>query len=217
MLNLTQEEIDALKKHLAEDESLYKVAPELFDLFFEVGRVKTFGRHEVIMQPGVKAREVYVVIDGLVASTYLSGNKVVMHALATPGTLMLHGGSFFNRRPSFMQWEALVRTRLLCIPEAAVRRYMMESHEFALWMHGVSENNILSAEEKTYILADTAEQRYRKLATNLPRRVFKELSSRVMASYLGITEQSLSRIKRIVIQEDRERERAVAEARGEEY
>lgn len=217
MLNLTQEEIDALKKHLDKDESLYEVQPELFDLFFEVGRVKTFGRHEVIMQPGVKVREVYVVIDGLVASTYMSGNKVVMQALATPGTMMLHGGSFFNRRPSFMQWEALVRTRLLCIPETIVRDYLKDNHEFAIWMYGMAENNILSAEEKTHILADTAEQRYRKLASNLPRRVFKELSSRVMASYLGITEQSLSRIKRIVIQEDRERERAFEEGHGDDY
>lgn len=46
MLNLTQEEIDALKKHLAKDESLYEVQPELFDLFFEVGRVK----HSVAMR-----------------------------------------------------------------------------------------------------------------------------------------------------------------------
>ena len=81
----------------------------------------------------------------------------------------------------------------------------------------MAESNILSAEEKTHILADTAEQRYRKLASNLPRRVFKELSSRVMASYLGITEQSLSRIKRIVIQEDRERERAFEEGHGDDY
>ncbi len=38
-----------------------------------------------------------------------------------------------------------------------------------------------------------------------------------MASYLGITEQSLSRIKRIVIQEDRERERAFEEGHGDDY
>lgn len=199
--DITESETEMLKGLLAESESLYKTTPDLFDPLFEAGRVKEYGRHEVIMQPGVRLRDVHIVIDGLVGATYLSGNKVIMHALATPGTLLLHGGSFFQVRPSFMQWEALVKTRTLCVPDAFVREYLHKSHEFAIWMYGVAENNILHSEEKTYILADCAEQRYRKLAKNLPRRVFRELSSRVMASYLGITEQSLSRIKRTVLRD----------------
>lgn len=154
------------------------------------------------MEPGKSLRDVYIIIDGLVASTYVSGNKLIMHGLATPGTMLLHGGSFFQVRPSFMQWEAMTTTKTLRIPDSVVRDYLMSCHEFAIWMYGMAENYILYSEEKTFILSDSADRRYMKLVKNLPRQVFKELPSRVVASYLGITEQSLSRIKRMILKNE---------------
>ncbi|MDE5808119.1 MAG: hypothetical protein K2H76_08370, partial [Muribaculaceae bacterium] len=88
--------------------------------------------------------------------------------------------------------------------DSFIRDYMLKSHEFTLWMHGVAENFILYSEERTLLLADNAEQRYLKLEKNLPRRIFRELPSRVVARYLGITEQSLSRIKRTLLKSDPE-------------
>lgn len=205
MEKLTEQEIRDTKRLLAESESLYKPSSyALFDPLFDRGEVKIFSRQEVIMQPGKQLRDVYIVIDGLVGSTYVSGNKVIMHGLATPGTMLLHGGSFFQVRPSFMQWEALVTTKTLRIPDSVIRDYLMSDHEFAIWMYGMAENYILYSEEKTFILSDRAEQRYLKLVKNLPRRVFRELPSRVVARYLGITEQSLSRIKRSILKNGQE-------------
>ncbi len=199
-MKLSEREINETKKLLAESESLYKASPELFDPVFDAGEVREFAKNEVIMEPGSQLRDVYIVIDGLVGATYVSGNKIIMHGLATPGTMLLHGGSFFRAKPSFMQWEALVNTRTLRVPDTFIRRYLYENHEFAIWMYGMAENYIHYSEERTYILSDNAEQRYLKLFHNLPRRIFRELSSRVVARYLGITEQSLSRIKRNLVQ-----------------
>ena len=166
--------------------------------------MREYARQQIIMHPGQMLREVHIILSGLVGSTYVSGNKVIMNALAIPCTVLLHGGSFFRKRAPQMQWEALVNTRTLCVPDSFIRDYMLKSHEFTLWMHGVAENFILYSEERTLLLADNAEQRYLKLEKNLPRRIFRELPSRVVARYLGITEQSLSRIKRTLLKSDPE-------------
>ena len=77
---------------------------------------------------------------------------------------------------------------------------MESSHEFAIWMFGMSENNMMLAEERAMILADSAEKQYLKLARIVPREIFMQLSSRLIARYLGITEQSLSRIRRTLLE-----------------
>ena len=202
MAHLTNDEIEATKKLLAEKESLHQTSPSLFTPLFEAGKVMEFSRQEILMHPGKQLQEVHIIIDGLVGATYVSGSKVILHGLATPGTMLLHGGSFFQKKPSFMQWEAIAKTKTLCIPHSVIRQYIQQNHEFAIWMYGMAENYILYSEEKIYILSDSAEQRYLKLAKNLPRQVFRELPSRLMASYLGITEQSLSRIKRAILKKE---------------
>lgn len=191
--------IDKIKKIMSENESLYKVSPSLFDPLFEAGEIVTFPRGYMIMKAGRQLRDVYVIIDGLVGSFYESGSKVILHGLATPGTLLIHGASFFNVKPSFMHWEAVVATTVLRVPDSFIREYLHSCHEFAIWMYGMAENVIMYSEDKAFILSDSAEHRYIKLYENLPRRVFRELPSRMVARYLGITEQSLSRIKRSVL------------------
>lgn len=86
--------IDKIKKIMSENESLYKVSPSLFDPLFEAGEIVTFPRGYMIMKAGRQLRDVYVIIDGLVGSFYESGSKVILHGLATPGTLLIHGASF---------------------------------------------------------------------------------------------------------------------------
>ncbi len=204
MSSLSPSEIENTKKLLSESESLYQVSPSLFDPLFEAGEVKEYARQQIIMHPGQPIHEVHIILSGLVGSTYVSGNKVIMNAMAIPCTVLIHGGSFFRKRAPMMQWEALVNTRTLCLPDSFIRDYMLKSHEFALWMYGVAENFILYSEERAILLSDNAEQRYLKLEKNLPRRIFKELPSRVVARYLGITEQSLSRIKRSLLKSESE-------------
>lgn len=189
-----------IKRRLAETESLYHPDPSLFDPLFEAGEVMRFARQEVIMTPGKMLRDVYVIIDGLVGATYVSGSKIRMHGFAMPGTMMLHGGSFFRTSEPMMQWEALVTTRVLRIPDSFVRSYMETNHQFAIWMYGMSENNMMLAEERAIILADSTEKQYLKLVRILPREILAQLSSRVVARYLGITEQSLSRIRRTLLE-----------------
>lgn len=202
---LTPQELARTKELLATRESLQIVAPDLFDPLFEEGEVVDFAKNAVIMSPGSQLRDVYILIDGLVGATYVSGSKIIMYGLAEPGTMLIHGGSFFRVGPSYMQWEAVVSSRAWRMPDSVVRDYMLSNHRFAVWMYGMAENNIRFAEERTFILSDSAEQRYLKLERDLPRRVFRELSSRVVARYLGITEQSLARIKRNLFQNRSER------------
>ena len=200
MDRLTEAEIAEAKRRLAETESLYHPDPSLFDPLFETGELRRFSRQEVIMTPGTMLRDVYIIIDGLVGATYISGSKIRMHGFAMPGTMLIHGGSFFRTSEPMMQWEALVPTRAVRVPDSFIRSYMESSHEFAIWMFGMSENNMMLAEERAMILADSAEKQYLKLARIVPLEIFMQLSSRLIARYLGITEQSLSRIRRTLLE-----------------
>ena len=169
--------IDKIKKIMSENESLYKVSPSLFDPLFEAGEIVTFPRGYMIMKAGRQLRDVYVIIDGLVGSFYESGTKVILHGLATPGTLLIHGASFFNVKPSFMHWEAVVATTVLRVPDSFIREYLHSCHEFAIWMYGMAEN-VIMRRQGFYIVGQRRTPLYQALrefaAASVPRAAFAD-------------------------------------------
>jgi CRP-like cAMP-binding protein len=138
---------------------------------------------------------VYVLKEGIVRAVYFDGAKEATFAFALPGTLMLSYYSFYNGQPSYCQLDACCDSVALKISKEKFLGLIESSTDFAQWMLWMSLSQLWFHERKLEVLNGDAKERFESLVRNRPDGLNK-VSSRVVASYIGITPQYLSKLKR---------------------
>ncbi|MCF6308414.1 MAG: cyclic nucleotide-binding domain-containing protein [Flavobacteriaceae bacterium] len=104
--------------------------------------------------------------------------------------------SFLMQSPSQYQLETLAETSLLSISYSDLQEVYRKTKIGNLIGRLVAERLfILKSNRALSLLNDSAEQRYLNLFTERPNLI-KEIPLKYIASYIGVTPQSLSRIRK---------------------
>jgi len=104
--------------------------------------------------------------------------------------------SFLTRTPSIYQVETLTNTSLLSITFSDLQEVYKHTKIGNLIGRLVAERLYWLKSKRTHsLLMDSAEQRYLNLFTERPNLI-KEIPLKYIASYIGVTPQSLSRIRK---------------------
>ena len=104
--------------------------------------------------------------------------------------------SFLIQKPSKYQLETLVDTSLLSITYSDLQKVYQQTKIGNLIGRLVAEQLfILKSNRALSLLNDSAEKRYLNLFTERPNLI-KEIPLKYIASYIGVTPQSLSRIRK---------------------
>ena len=104
--------------------------------------------------------------------------------------------SFLTQSPSQYQLETLADTSLLSISYSGLQEVYQKTKIGNLIGRLVAERLfILKSNRALSLLNDSAEQRYLNLFTERPNLI-KEIPLKYIASYIGVTPQSLSRIRK---------------------
>lgn len=104
--------------------------------------------------------------------------------------------SFLTQSSSKYQLETLVETSLLSISYSDLQEVYQQTKIGNLIGRLVAERLfILKSNRALSLLNDSAEQRYLNLFTERPNLI-KEIPLKYIASYIGVTPQSLSRIRK---------------------
>jgi len=167
-----------------------------FAELIEQSEYLTFEKKEIIVQANHVCNYLYLIETGLLRSYYfdLKGNDIT-HWFASESMLMTIPPSFFNREESQFNLEAIERT--------TVRAFSIDLLENAFEKHRIIETfcrvmvtqTMISLGKKVINMqTKSAEERYKDLKANYPG-ISKRASLGQIASYLGITQQSLSRIR----------------------
>jgi CRP-like cAMP-binding protein len=173
------------------------ITDEQFSLISGNLKIKEFAKHEMILMQGDVSAQVFFVVDGLLRS-YSIDNKGKEHILQfAPEKWWMseRNGILFNE-PSDFFIEAIEATKVIIIP----KDYFMVAGQHVpclLDMNNTMLNNSIRFMQKriNMLLSATAEERYLdfiKLYPNLTLRVPQWM----IASYLGITPESLSRVRK---------------------
>jgi len=169
---------------------------EQFDLISGDLKVKTFEKGQVIISPGDVSTKTFFVTDGLLRCYSIdSKGKVNIIQFAPELWWLSERNSFFNE-PSDFFIDAIEATTVLIIP----RNYFNDSAVHVPCLHDLNNNmlnNSIRFMQKriNMLLSATAEERYLdfiRLYPNLTLRVPQWM----IASYLGITPESLSRVRK---------------------
>ena len=172
------------------------ITDEQFELISRDLRVKTFEKNTVVLSPGEMSHKLFFVTEGLMRSYSVdSKGKANIIQFAPEQWWISDRNSVFNE-PSDSFIDTIEPTSVLLLP----KNYFNDAAVHVPCLHDLNStmlhNSIRFMQKRiNMLLSATAEERYLdfiKLYPNLTLRVPQWM----IASYLGITPESLSRVRK---------------------
>jgi CRP-like cAMP-binding protein len=169
-------------------------------LIFPYFERRLFKKGEVFLKEGECCNEAYFILKGLVRSYNIqpNGNEKT-YAIFFEHYIFTEHSSFMSRKPSTDILEAIEETETLFISHEKLMILFKNYHVWETIGRKISDTNyIVSLLRLKSLMNDDALQRYRKYL-NLFRDVLDRIPQNIAASYIGITPQSFSRLKKQIV------------------
>lgn len=137
----------------------------------------------------------FFIHKGIARIYYLKGDKEITEWIAMENQFFLSISSFFERTPSRLSIQTLEEAEVWGIHYNDLMKLAAAYHEVETLLRKlVTLSLILSQHRMDSIQFETAQQRYDKLVKNQPQMI-KRVPLTYIASFLGITLETLSRIR----------------------
>lgn len=176
------------KIHLTEEEK------ELCKTFFTPKKLR---KRQYILQEGDVAKYVAFVEKGMLRS-YTIDEKGIEHIMqfAFEGWWIADQYSFLTGEPAIYNIDALEDSELLLLSRQAEEQLMERIPKFERYFRLLLQNNLIATQRRLIgSLSKNAEERYYELIEGCPT-IPQRVPQHMMASFLGITPETLSRIRK---------------------
>lgn len=159
-------------------------------------RVKKAAKKDQLLTMGQVCKYVYFVVNGCLRTFYTTEKgEEFTRCIALENSFCWSMPGFLRQTPATENIEALTETELLAIDHSSFEQLCEKSPWFRISYQAVLENLCISyADRVKSFLTMNAAERYKNLLQQNPD-IIRQLPNRTVASYLGITQESLSRIK----------------------
>ena len=160
-------------------------------------RVRTLAIGEAFLRSGGPATSVALIRTGLVREAFLLGDgRERVRAFGIAGDFAGSLSDLLRGGPARCEVIACAPTRVLTLPWAVVAAAAAKRPAWRALLGVVTERLYLAKAEREYeLLALDALTRYQRFRARLPH-VEEQVAQRHVASYLGITPEHLSRLRR---------------------
>ena len=172
------------------------LSEELLEKLFEATTETQVSKGETLVKEGQHCRYIYIVQEGLLRMFYhdTKGNDIT-HWFTNEQNIMTSPKSFFDGEPSPYTIEALEDCTLRCLTLQALNDHCSAHHEIEHFGRMLTLRMFMELNKKLMDLQfKTAKERYTALLETHPD-IFQRVKLGHVASYLGITQVSLSRIR----------------------
>ena len=177
-----------------------RLTPEDVAAIREVTRAVSLPKDTRFMEAATIPRELCFVLEGVTRVYYYTeAGKEVTKYFIDEGNVSVDASNYLYRLPTMAYCETVTDCRMLCISRDAFDKLADRISGWnelflRLLAHGMSEKvNRISP-----MLAETAEERYLNFQERFPG-VHNRIPQHLLASYIGVTKSSLSRIRRQVM------------------
>lgn len=177
--------------------SVFPLSNELTSALSEIIQTKQFAKHDLILTKGKICKEIYFIERGFVRSWYKHENKEVTGWFMGENDVIISVKSFFLQEKSDENIEALEETIVHFIDYAQLELLYMNYLEFNVTGRKLLTHYYILSEKRSQDLRSVpALERYQILIKVFPQ-IFLRTSSKSIASYLGITTETLSRMRKL--------------------
>lgn len=157
---------------------------------------RTLEKGEFVVKEGVVCREVYFVKSGCLRMYYIHQGNEHIRQFFFENSFTTDMESFISQKPSYMFIEALEPCQLLILTKHEIDRLYRSSHSFERLGRIVAEQNFLGlANRMANLFLRTPEQLYEDLL-HRNSKILQRIPQYMVASYLGVTPEGLSRIRK---------------------
>lgn len=159
-----------------------------------------FSKNTVIEAAGKVPKYLYYIVSGYLRLFYTdqNGNEVTMHINCPPGFFTSYS-HFIDKEISENNVECITDCELLRITKDDLDQLISESQAMKDFSISVFQKSITYNENRAMELSTlNAEQRYLKLLKDYPE-IIQHVPIQYIASFLGMKPESLSRIRRRII------------------
>lgn len=172
---------------------LSEAEQKLVKTFFSPKKIR---KKQYLLQEGNICRHLAFVEKGLLRS-YSVDEKGIEHMIhfAWEGWWMADMLSFLSNEPSTYHIDAIEDAELLLISQQDFEEMFLKVPVMERYFRILFQNNIISKERRLISsITNSAEEKYIHLTATNPELI-KRIPQQLVASYLGITPETLSRIK----------------------
>lgn len=159
--------------------------------------VRNMIKNDIFVQEGQHCREIAFIQSGIFRSYYNSdvGTESTF-CFRFPHELLASYSSFISGHASVETIQAISNAELLIIKVSKIKKLTQNNQNWIKFLKIIAEQEYLELEKRFFqFQRENAAQRYQKLIETQPDYI-KNIPLRYLASYLGISQRHLSRIRK---------------------
>jgi CRP-like cAMP-binding protein len=185
---------DILQKYIA---SILPMPTDKSAFFADQFEPKEMSKDEYLLKENKIVKETFVLESGYIRSYTFNqdGEEVTTNIFSAP-CFVNDFLSFFKQQPTSENYQCLTHCNVWTMSYEKVQTCFHTYPEFREFGRMMLVTNYSNLHDRMLgMIKDTAENRYLKLMNHHPG-IFQNVPLKIIASYLGITDTSLSRIRR---------------------
>ncbi|QKX03897.1 Crp/Fnr family transcriptional regulator [Aquimarina sp. TRL1] len=169
------------------------------DLLKDTVSIRSYKKNEILFAEGKVATSMYFVLQGWVRLFYnVNGNDKTAF-FYTEGKFICAGESFAKQVPARENYQVLEDTVLVHFEKENIEKLLQYSSKFELISRLATEDELITYQKiVASFVTQSPEQRYRDLL-NKNGVIFHKVPQQYIASFLGVSPETLSRIKKRVL------------------
>ncbi len=155
----------------------------------------SFPKYHRILQADRIEKQIYFIKKGIARTFFLIDGNEITFSFGKEGDTIISMESYIANQKGYENIELLEDCELYKLNIENLQQLFNENIEIANWGRKFAELHLLKAEERLMSRQfGTATERYKELLKNYPDLI-QRVQLKHIASYLGVTQVSLSRIR----------------------
>lgn len=176
-------------------ETYSPISIECQEEFIANSKISTFKKGQIVVREGQFSKKGYLIVQGCSRAYYIKDGKDISDWFTFENQIMASVVSFFSKEPSPHYVEFIEDSTVIEFSKDTVDILTDKYRDFERFISKVVTETMLGLCERLYTIQfNKAEERYKHLLT-----IYPDITNRIplthIASYLGITLETLSRIR----------------------
>ncbi|PKH52641.1 Crp/Fnr family transcriptional regulator [Tenacibaculum sp. Bg11-29] len=164
---------------------------------------KTYHKKEIIFEEGKISNEIYFVSKGCVRLFYNVDGTDKTAFFYTEGQFICAGESFTFNIPAIENYQAIDHTELIIFTKSDIEILTKQLPKMEIIARVAVENELITSQKViASFVTKSPEERYLELLKT-KKELFQRAPQQYIASFLGISPETLSRIKKRVYNKER--------------